>query len=156
MFLLLLLFWIILNGKITAEILLIGIVLAGAIYFFMCKCLEYSPKNDLYVAKNIVWIFAYFAVLVKEIIKSAVTVFKMVYKRKIEIQPQLVYFETDIESEFLRTVLANSITITPGTITVDVDGKSFCVHALDYSIAEGIESSDFIKILKKMEENCRG
>lgn len=156
MFLLLLLFWIILNGKITAEILLIGIVLAGAIYFFMCKCLEYSPKNDLYVAKNIVWIFAYFAVLVKEIIKSAVTVFKMVYKRRIEIQPQLVYFEADIESEFLRTVLANSITITPGTITVDVDGKSFCVHALDYSIAEGIESSDFIKILKKMEENCRG
>ena len=62
----------------------------------------------------------------------------------------------DIESEFLRFVLANSITLTPGTITVDVDDNHFCVHALDYTLAEGVENSVFIKLLKKMEENCCG
>ena len=156
MYILLLLFWIILNGKITAEILIFGVVLSAAIFWFMCKYLDYSPKYELCVAKNFIWILTYFVVLVIEIFKSAIAVYKRVYSRKIEIQPQMVFFDVDIESEFLRFVLANSITITPGTITVDVDDKHFCVHALDYTLADGIENSVFIKILKIMEENCHG
>ena len=138
MYILLLLFWIILNGKITAEILIFGVVLSAAIFWFMCKYLDYSPKYELCVAKNFIWILTYFVVLVIEIFKSAIAVYKRVYSRKIEIQPQMVFFDVDIESEFLRFVLANSITITPGTITVDVDDKHFCVHALDYTLADGI------------------
>lgn len=156
MFVLLLIFWIILNGKITAEILALGVVIAGAIFWFMCKFLEYSPKYELCVARNIGWILVYFVVLIVEMFKSAVTVYKRVYSRKIEIQPQMVFFNVDLESEFLRIVLANSITLTPGTITVDVDEKQFCVHALDYTLAEGIEDSVFIKLLKKMEDNING
>lgn len=156
MYILLLLFWIILNGKITTEILIFGVVLSAAIFWFMCKHLEYSPKYEMFVARNILWIFVYFIVLIIEIFKAAITVYKRVYSRKIEIQPQMVFFDVDIKSEFLRFVLANSITITPGTITVDVDENHFCVHALDYTLAEGIEDSVFIKLLKKMEENTCG
>ena len=156
MYILLLLFWIILNGKITAEILIFGVVLSAAVFWFMCKYLEYSPKYEIFVAKNLPWILLYFFVLIIEIFKAAITVYKRVYSRKIEIQPQMVFFDVDIKSEFLRFVLANSITITPGTITVDVDDNHFCVHALDYTIAEGVEDSVFIKLLKKMEENICG
>ena len=156
MYILLLLFWIILNGKITAEILIFGVVLSAAVFWFMCKYLEYSPKYEIFVAQNLPWILLYFVVLVIEIFKAAITVYKRVYSRKIEIQPQMVFFDVDIKSEFLRFVLANSITITPGTITVDVDDNHFCVHALDYTIAEGVEDSVFIKLLKKMEENICG
>lgn len=154
MYILLFLFWIILNGKITAEIVAFGLVLTTAIFWFMCKFLEYSPKYEVFVVKNFIWIIAYFFVLIIEMVKSAITVYKKVYSRKIEIQPQMVFFDVDIKSEFLRFVLANSITLTPGTITVDVDDNHFCVHALDYTVAEGIENSTFIKILKKMEANC--
>ena len=156
MYILLLLFWIILNGKITAEILIFGVVLSAAVFWFMCKYLEYSPRYEIFVAKNLPWILLYFFVLIIEIFKAAITVYKRVYSRKIEIQPQMVFFDVDIKSEFLRFVLANSITITPGTITVDVDDNHFCVHALDYTIAEGVEDSVFIKLLKKMEENICG
>ncbi|MBR2028818.1 MAG: Na+/H+ antiporter subunit E [Oscillospiraceae bacterium] len=156
MYILLLLFWIILNGKITTEILIFGVVLSAAIFWFMCRYLEYSPKYEMFVAKNLLWILVYFIVLIIEIFKAAITVYKRVYSRKIEIQPQMVFFDVDIESEFLRFVLANSITITPGTITVDVDDNHFCVHALDYTLAEGIEDSVFIKLLKKMEGNICG
>ncbi|MBQ6929827.1 MAG: Na+/H+ antiporter subunit E [Oscillospiraceae bacterium] len=156
MYILLLLFWIILNGKITTEILVFGVVLSAAIFWFMCKYLEYSPRYELCVAKNTLWIIVYFFVLIIEIFKAAIAVYKRVYSRKIEIQPQMVFFDVDIESEFLRFVLANSITLTPGTITVDVDDNHFCVHALDYTLAEGVENSVFIKLLKKMEENCCG
>ncbi|MBR5307103.1 MAG: Na+/H+ antiporter subunit E [Oscillospiraceae bacterium] len=156
MYILLLLFWIILNGKITTEILIFGVVLAAAIFWFMCKFLDYSPKYEMFVAKNFFWILTYFVVLVIEIFKSAIAVYKRVYSKKIEIQPQMVFFDVDIKSEFLRFVLANSITLTPGTITVDVDDNHFCVHALDYTLAEGIEDSVFIKMLKIMEGNCNG
>jgi len=156
MYILLLLFWIILNGKITTEILVFGVVLSAAIFWFMCKYLEYSPRYELCVARNTLWIIVYFFVLIIEIFKAAIAVYKRVYSRKIEIQPQMVFFDVDIESEFLRFVLANSITLTPGTITVDVDDNHFCVHALDYTLAEGVENSVFIKLLKKMEENCCG
>ena len=154
MYILLFLFWIILNGKITAEIVAFGLVLTTAIFWFMCRFLEYSPKYEVFVVKNFIWIIVYFFVLIIEMVKSAITVYKKVYSRKIEIQPQMVFFDVDIKSEFLRFVLANSITLTPGTITVDVDDNHFCVHALDYTVAEGIENSTFIKILKKMEANC--
>ena len=153
MYILLLLFWIILNGKITAEILIFGMVISAFIYWMMCKFFEYSPKSDIFIIKNSGWIVLYLLVLMMEIFKSAVTVYKRVYSRKIEIQPQIVFFDVDIKSEFLKFVLANSITLTPGTITVDVDDNHFCVHALDYELAEGIEDSVFVKILKKMEEN---
>ncbi len=156
MYLLLLLFWIILNGKITAEIIAFGVVISAFIYWVMCKFLEYSPQKDIFIVKNAGWICVYMCVLLIEIFKSAIAVYKSVYSRKIEIQPQMVFFDVDIKSEFLRFVLANSITITPGTITVDVDENHFCVHALDYTLAEGIEDSVFIKILKKMEENGNG
>ncbi len=156
MYILLLLFWIILNGKITMEILAMGVVFAAAIFWFMCKFLDYSPRYELCVARNIIWILTYFVVLIIEIFKSAIAVYKRVYSKKIEIQPQMVFFDVDIESEFLRFVLANSITLTPGTITVDVTDNHFCVHALDYTLAEGIENSVFIKMLKIMEENCCG
>lgn len=156
MYILLLLFWIALNGKITAEILAFGVVLAAVIFWFMCRFLDYSVKYEMCIARNFIWILTYLVVLIIEMFKSAVAVYKRVYSRRIEIQPQMVFFDVDIKSEFLRFVLANSITLTPGTITVDVDDNHFCVHALDYTLAEGIEDSVFIKILKIMEENAYG
>ncbi len=156
MYILLLLFWIALNGKITTEILIIGAILSAVIFWFMCKFLEYSFKSEVSYIKNFFWGIAYIVVLFVEMIKSAIAVYKRIYSRKIEIQPQIIFFDVDIKNEFLRFILANSITLTPGTITVDVDDNHFCVHALDYTLAEGIEDSVFVRLLKKMEENCNG
>ncbi|MEG0020732.1 MAG: Na+/H+ antiporter subunit E, partial [Oscillospiraceae bacterium] len=89
----------------------------------------------------------------EDIIKSSFAVIKMTFITKIDIQPQIVFFDVPIKTEFLRVVLANSITITPGTITVNVEDNRFCVHALDYTMAEGIENLVFVKLLMKMEES---
>lgn len=92
-------------------------------------------------------------VLLVEIVKSSFAVIKIVFSKKLDIQPQIVFFEAPLKSDFLRTILANSITLTPGTITVDVDENRFCIHALDYTLAEGIEDSVFVHLLMKMEES---
>lgn len=98
---------------------------------------------------------AYFWVLVKEIVKANVCVMKIILSPKLWPEPALVFFETDLESGLAKVMLANSITLTPGTITVSVEGNRFCVHCLDRELAEGMEASVFVELLKKMEEKER-
>ena len=56
-----------------------------------------------------------------------------------------------LRTEFARFMLANSITLTPGTITVDADSDRFTVHCLHGRLIAGIEDSTFVHLLQKME-----
>ena len=152
MYILLFLLWIIFNANLTVEIAVFGVFVSAFVFWFMCKFLEYNPKWDLLILKNFFRIIQYIIVLATEIVKSSFAVIKIVYGKSMDIQPQIVFFDVPIKSEFLRTVLANSITLTPGTITVNVEDNRFGVHALDYTMAEGIEDSVFVKLLMKAEE----
>lgn len=152
MFVLLFLVWIALNARVTLEIVLFGIVIASVVYWFMCKYLEYDPSADKKSFKNIFRVLQYIAILFIEIVKSSIQVLKFIFAKEIEIEPQMVVFKVPIKNEFLRTILANSITLTPGTITVNVEGDKFYVHALDYTLAQDMDKSIFVKLLMKMEE----
>ena len=72
------------------------------------------------------------------------------------VEPALIEFETHFKNDISRFLLANSITLTPGTITVAVKGDRFIVHCLDRTLAEGIESSVFVKLLEKIESQEGG
>lgn len=63
-----------------------------------------------------------------------------------------VTFKTKLKSDFTRMLLANSITLTPGTITVSLKGDEYTIHCLDESLSEGLENSDFEKALMKLDE----
>ena len=68
-----------------------------------------------------------------------------------EIDPVVVRFRTDLKSKAAKVALANSITLTPGTITVDLEGDELIIHALDAELVEGIDESIFVRLLRKME-----
>lgn len=81
----------------------------------------------------------YFLWLVKEIIKSAVSVSGNILRGNGSLQSQIVYFRADYDNPAARTLLANSITLTPGTVTIDIfDDGTFSVHALADSYAKGL------------------
>ena len=67
------------------------------------------------------------------------------------IDPVLVTVRVPLRTEFARFMLANSITLTPGTITVDADSDRFTVHCLHGRLIEGISDSTFVHLLQKME-----
>jgi len=56
----------------------------------------------------------------------------------LEIRPRIVHFRTNLNSDLARVMLANSITLTPGTITVDIDDREFYVHALSDKVAKDL------------------
>ena len=93
----------------------------------------------------------YLFVLIWEILKANYATIRMIFTSKYEREPVLVTFHTTLKSPVFRVLLANSITLTPGTITVSLDGDTYLVHALDRDFAEGIEDSVFVKLLEKAE-----
>ena len=151
MFFIFFLIWIIFNGQFTFEIAAFGVVIAGLMYLFICKFLNYHPKTDLLLCKKFFLVLQYVFVLITEIIKANFAVIKMIMSSRYEIEPAIVRFKTDLKTTPARVLLANSITLTPGTITVSLEEDEYVVHCLDKELAEGINSSVFVTLLRKLE-----
>ena len=152
MYILFLLAWIIFNGNITLEILIFGVVIAAAMLLFMCKFMDYSLKKELNVYKKSIHFFAYIILLLREIVKANIAIIPKILTVEEEMDPVIVKFRTSLKSDFTRMLLANSITLTPGTITVTMEDDEYTIHCLDATLAEGLENSDFEKALKKLDE----
>ena len=151
MFFLIFVVWLILNGRVTVEICLFGVVISAALIFFMCRFMDYSIKKELLLFRLTPFLLRYFWVLVEEIVKANVCVMKILLSPAMQPEPALVYFDTKLKSGLAKFLLANSITLTPGTITISVEGTRFCVHCLDRELADGMETSVFVKLLEEME-----
>ncbi len=152
MFILIFAVWLILNGRVTAEICCFGLIISAALLFFMCRFMGYSVKREILLFSLMPLFIRYFWVLVQEIVKANVEVLKIILSPIMEPEPALVYFDTNFRRDLSRAMLADSITLTPGTITVSVEGDRFCVHCLDRKLAEGLDQSVFVKLLEEMEE----
>ena len=152
MLLLFFLVWVIFNGRLTMEIALFGIAVAGAVFAFVCRFMEYSLKKELRFYRLMPAFAQYLYYLIKEIVFSNITVSRMILTRKEEMEPVIVHVRTSLKSEIARVILANSITLTPGTITVSLTDDKLLVHCLDKSLSEGMEDSVFVRLLQKMEE----
>lgn len=144
--------WVVLNGKWTTEIGVFGLVFAAAAYAFTWKYMGYSPKVDIALVRRVPSALRYGVNLVVEIIKANIVVTKMILKPDFVPAPQLVHFDVDLKKNRHLVALANSITLTPGTITVDLDDHHFVVHALDASLVDGLDDGSFVQQLMKMEE----
>ena len=152
MYIILFLMWVIFNGNITLEIILFGLVIAALMYAFLCAFMGYSVKKDLFLCKMSPRILQYMLVLVWEIVKANAAVMRMILSPRFHNEPVLIKFKTDLKSGMAKAILANSITLTPGTITVALEGDEYTVHCLDKRLAEGIDSSVFVRLLRKLEE----
>lgn len=75
----------------------------------------------------------------------------MTFTRKEIMEPVLIHIKTPIKSSALRVLLANSITLTPGTITASLTDDDLYVHCLDKSLADGVINSPFTELLLKIE-----
>ena len=106
------LLWIILNGRITLEIVLFGLGISLIITIFAVKVIGYSLKEDWRIIRNLPVLFLYVLNLIFEIFKAAWSVSRMVYRAD-EPDPILVEFHSGLKTPFQNAILANSITLTP-------------------------------------------
>lgn len=151
MFLLLLLFWIVLNGKLTLEILVIGIAFSAALCWVSGKLCGWSFRRELRALAHLPRLVRYFFLLLWNIVLSNLLVIREALRPKVRIAPSIVTMRTPLKRELTRFVLANSITLTPGTITVRIDDEHMVVHALNEQAARDLSHSPFIEELEKWE-----
>ena len=150
MILFLYLFWIVLNQKITLEIALIGIVVVAAVFAFMCRAMSYSFRLELCVYRLVPLGILFALRLVWEVIKSNFVVARLVLKHHKNNKPYIVHVKVPLEHRVLRTLYANSITLTPGTITMDVaedeEGKHYYyIHWIDVTETDREKAGEIIK-----------
>ena len=152
MFLIYFLLWIVFNGAVTLEICLFGLTIAGGLLAFSCRFMDYSLARERRVYRNGFLFLRSCRLLVTEIVRANVNAMRMILTQREEIEPALVSFRTDLKSRAGKALLANAITLTPGTITVTLEGAEYTVHCLDESMAEGIQDSEFVTYIRKFEE----
>ena len=148
-------FWVLLNGKWTTEIAIVGVIVCAALYAFMVAFMGYSPKKEWQLAKRLPRIIGYFFYLVKEIFLSAYATMRLIWSPREEIAPRVTSFHTRVRTDAGKVVLANSITMTPGTITVDVQDDLFLIHCLDESFDVGTEGFDMEDRIMKIEGTAK-
>ena len=144
--------WIIFNGKITLEITLFGVAISILIYLFSYKFLDYSLGKEIKFYKTLGLTVSYMGILIVEIIKANFMTMRFILSGREDIDPIIIEFDCDLKSNVARTLLADSITLTPGTITVNMEENHYVVHCLDTNFAADIETSIFVDKIKKLDE----
>ena len=142
-FLIFFLLWMLFNGRVTWDVIGFGVVFSAAVAVFALKVCGWSRERSKKAAKILGSLLAYFGCLVVEIIKANLAAIKVILSPGCRLaEPQIFRFDSGLKRGFTQTILANSITITPGTYTVSIDDGIFTVHALNTEFAEGTRGSD--------------
>lgn len=150
MFLMLWLFFILISGKLTLEIVLFGMGIALLVLAFCCAFMDWSLKKELAFLRRLPRIILYGVSLFLEIVKANFVTARRVFLRRGE-EPAIVTIRTPLEHEWQRVLLANAITLTPGTITLHLDGDTLTVHCLNRQDADTLEHSAMENRIAKLE-----
>ncbi|MBQ8986217.1 MAG: Na+/H+ antiporter subunit E [Lachnospiraceae bacterium] len=151
MAILMFLLWIIWNGRLSVEILLFGVLLTALAFLFGVKVLGYSLASERRVWRNFPLFLLYTVILIREIFKAALAVARLAFDSDRQPDPVIVEFHSGLPTDFQNVLLANSITLTPGTYTLFQEKDHFVVHCLRREYAEGMDNSTFVELLRKVK-----
>jgi multicomponent Na+:H+ antiporter subunit E len=136
----LLLIWLIANNTLATETLITGVVITAAIslafatFSRVYSVVRWSPR----VIFNYL---IYFGVFIQELVKANLNVMWVVFSPRIDIKPGIVEIKTELTSPMGRLALANSITLTPGTLVVDMRGDSLFIHWINVTATDPVEAT---------------
>lgn len=130
-------FWLVITGSASLADLAVGAVLSVLLGWWAAHSLWHEDAPVLSVRQALHFL-AYVPWLVKEIVVAAVYVAEKVLDPRMPIAPTIITHRCDMRRDVSRVAFANSITLTPGTLTVDVDENTFTVHCLSEEFADSI------------------
>ena len=110
--------------------LLLGAIVSVALTFILAKHVNFT-LDYRFPVRLLVFVFAYIPLFVWQLVLSNVDVAGRVLRLKIPLNPGFVKISTDLKGDFAKLTLANSITLTPGTLSVDIDGSDIYIHTVD-------------------------
>jgi len=151
-FLFLFLVWLCLTSSLKIQELFAGVIVSSILALVLNKSYLSLGLPSLTI-RRIVSFVVYIAILFKEIAKANLDVAYRILHPKMPIKPGVVIIKTRLKQDLAKMILANSITLTPGTFTLDILGDVLLIHWINVK-TENIEEATKI-IGEKFEKHLR-
>ena len=144
------LLWLLLSGHFTEPLILaFGVASVASVVFITYR--KQALDQEGHPAHLLLRALTYWPWLLKEIVVANIDVAKAILASPMRISPTVFTVRGSQKSELGRVVYANSITLTPGTVTIDLEGEELTVHALTKAGLEGVESGEMDRRVARLE-----
>lgn len=127
LFITLMLFWLMLSSRLDTDVLIVGSIISLAIALLYRNGLSFFTEFRFTPAAILAG-FLYYGYFFKELFKSNIKLAAIVLSPSLPVKPAIVKVRTKLKTRMGRLMLANSITLTPGTLSVELDGEWLYVH----------------------------
>lgn len=150
-FLVLFLVYILLAGFVVQEVI-VGAVVSLVLTLLISKYVDYKIDAKFPI-RLVKFIFVYMFVFIWQLLLANIDVARRVLSPKIPLKPGIVEVKTDIKGDFGKLALANSITLTPGTLSIDIEDDKLYVHTVE---VKGETNEEKAKNIKEPFEKILG
>jgi len=146
--------WVVYSGFLDPFHLSLGLISCGIVTWLSADLLfddRSIPVRRRFV--QAVRMLHYLLWLTWQIVLSNIAVLKLALAGRNALQPQIVRYTTPLKTDFEKFLLANSITLTPGTVTIKILGDTFYIHAIDDSSVAGLNGEMDRRIARIFEDS---
>jgi multicomponent Na+:H+ antiporter subunit E len=144
-------FWLVISASLAPAELLLGAALSLLLGWWSARFL-WSGQAPRVSARQLLALLRYLFLFGGQVFLAAVHVARVVVDPRLPIRPKLITCRTELRREISRVAFAHSVSLTPGTLTVDMDGGTFLVHCLDEASATSILSGELERRVARVFE----
>ncbi|MHA7817491.1 MAG: Na+/H+ antiporter subunit E [Pseudohaliea sp.] len=144
--------WLLLSGLMKPMVLGLGLV-SCLLCVWLASRMHRTGEGEEPALRPL-RLGAYLPWLVKEVLLANLQVMRIVLSPRMALDPVLFQLKASQRSPLCRVIYGNSITLTPGTLTLDVDGETMLVHALERAGVEGLRSGEMDRRVSALETSA--
>ena len=152
-FISLMVFWVIMSGFLEWFQLTLGVLSVALVMLVNYKLKTHrffeddmNDLRELRFGRAVYYLFW----IIGQIILAGFHVLFVIVRPKMPIETTMIRFKADLPSAHAKMILGNSISLTPGTLTIDIEGDQFTVHALDEKSYQGIVTDQMPRQVLKL------
>ncbi len=131
--------WLIFSSNFEFANIVVGIIVSFSISLLYIKLFKHKEFEFI----SPFWFSVYLYILLKNLILSNIKISKRILSKDMKLKPAIVGVKTELKSDWKKLLLANSITLTPGTLTLDVKDNMLYIHIIEYD--ESMNKEDITK-----------
>jgi multicomponent Na+:H+ antiporter subunit E len=151
LFILLFIFWMILASVFNVSEVILGFLSALMILLYSVDLVFTKHEASRITFRTTKWFIILLVRLIKEMILANIHVAKIVLSPSLPVDPGFVTIKQPLKKPLNQALFGNAITLTPGTLTVDLTSEEIVVHGLKKSYVHDLEESGFKKAFEQLE-----
>lgn len=150
----LLVLWLVLSGHYTTLLIAFGVTCVSLVVWFAHR-MRIVDREGVFI-HLFPGLVGYWVWMMKEMFLSNVQAARIVLSPSLPISPALIYYRSSQKTDLGRVLFGNSVTLTPGTVTTDVEGEDLRIHALAWVFVDGVEEGVMDARVSRLEGESSG